>query len=132
MPLQGYIRFHTKEVYELNPTLENMFERQVFMLKHEGHDLFVPLWHRHVYYEPLQVLVVNNAVLPDGVYLDPKTNDVHVFCPKGKKNIVVGGYELHTEKTDGTVKFDQMGIPRINEDNIYDASKLSDIYAKFV
>lgn len=38
-------------LFSLNPSLEDLFESNVYKLVHNGHAYFVPLWHSELYYD---------------------------------------------------------------------------------
>ncbi len=38
-------------LFSLNPSLEDLFESNVYKLMHNGHAYFVPLWHSELYYD---------------------------------------------------------------------------------
>ena len=108
------------EYYELHPTLEQLFNKSLYLLN----DLYVPLWHHE--------LTINNYVikiipeLPDYIDIDIQ-NNIHVYITlKELKTFTfdIGGVSFLINQNE-TI-FIGRGIPIIQE-KIYDISKLSDV-----
>jgi hypothetical protein len=108
------------EYYELHPTLEQLFNKSLYLLN----DLYVPLWHHE--------LTINNYVikiipeLPNYIDIDIQ-NNIHVYITlKEPKTFTfdIGGVSFLINQNE-TI-FIGRGIPIIQE-KIYDISKLSDV-----
>ncbi len=108
------------EYYELHPTLEQLFNKSLYLLN----DLYVPLWHHE--------LTINNYVikiipeLPDYIDIDIQ-NNIHVYITlKEPKSFTfdIGGISFLI--TQNETIFIGRGIPIIQE-KIYDISNLSDV-----
>jgi hypothetical protein len=113
----------------------------VYKLKQDnGQIVFVPLWHRELEYDG--VFVDCLPTLPDNVELD-ELNNIYVKCvlkvgdlwdkdglevQVGMRtyNLDVGQLRLVSRQT---VRIDGQGIPVPNEADIFNVSRLSNIYA---
>jgi hypothetical protein len=60
----------------LNPTLEDLFESNLYKLKVNGFTYVVPLWHNELIYDSSgnDVYVKCNPILPDNIEIDDKNN----------------------------------------------------------
>ena len=107
------------EYYEVHPTLEQLFNKSLYLLN----DVYVPLWHHE--------LTINNYIIkiipeiPDYIDIDIH-NNIHVYITlKEPKSFTfdIGGisFLINENKI-----FSGCGIPIIQE-KIYDISKLSDV-----
>lgn len=106
------------EYYELHPTLEQLFNKSVYILN----DVYIPLWHHQLTIDHYKIKIIPN--LPDYVDID-EHNNVHVYLTKNNQDIIfiLGGvsFLINNNKI-----FSGKGIPMIQE-KIYDISKLSDV-----
>jgi hypothetical protein len=126
----------------LNPTIDNLLNKDVYCLEAGGRILYVPLWHEEVVYDVSggSVIVANSLELPEGVAID-HNNDIHVRVryPLGQAvseeviPVSVGGkvFELQRDqlrlRSAQTARIKSVGAPRINTANLLDASSLGDI-----
>lgn len=126
----------------LNPTIDNLLNKDVYCLKTDERTIYVPLWHEEIVYEvsgnPMVMTI--SLDLPDGVAID-HNNDLHVRvrCPAGKAlserviPVSVGGkaFELQSDqlhlRAAQTARIRNVGVPRINTSDLLDASTLGDI-----
>jgi len=130
-----------KDIVVLNPNLDDLLDQSVYKLKQDdGQIVFVPLWHRELEYDG--VFVDCLPTLPDNVELD-EYNNIYVKCELkvgdlwdkdglevrvGTRtyNLDVGQLRLVSRQT---VQVDGHGIPVPNEADIFNVSRLSNIYA---
>jgi hypothetical protein len=105
------------EYYELHPTLEQLFNKSVYILN----DIYVPLWHHQLTINNYKIKIIPD--LPDYVDID-EHNNVHVYLTKNNEDIIfnLGGVSFLINKNE---TFSGKGIPIIQE-KIYDIS-LSDV-----
>jgi len=105
------------EYYELHPTLEQLFNKSLYMLN----DLYIPLWHHELTIDRYKIKIIPE--LPDYIDID-SNNNVHVYL-KSRSNtftFVLAGISF---SINGPEIFIGKGIPIIQE-KIYDI-KLSDV-----
>lgn len=130
-----------KDIVVLNPNLDDLLDQSVYKLKQDnGQIAFVPLWHRELEYDG--VFVDCLPTLPDNVELD-ELNNIYVKCAlkvgdlwdKDGMEVQVGtrAYNLDVGQlrlvSRQTVRIDGLGIPVPNEADIFNVSRLSNIYA---
>ena len=110
------------EYYELHPTLNQLFNKSLFILN----DIYVPLWHHELTINHYKIKIIPE--LPDYVDIDIY-NNVHVYLTLQSKCEVefeLGGVSFLINPDQSI--FAGKGIPIIQEkNNIYDISKLSDV-----
>ena len=131
------------EVIILNPTLEDLFDNNLYKLTVENETYIVPLWHHELIYENnnRDIYVKCNPVLPDNIEIDD-INDIHIYKQYsikelwGKDTIEV---DIHIKKIQlevdklklmrhQTIILLKSGISRVNLKNIYDVSMVSTIH----
>ena len=130
-----------KDIVVLNPNLDDLLDQSVYKLKQDnGQIVFVPLWHRELEYDG--VFVDCLPTLPDNVELD-EFNNIYVkyvlkvedLWDKDRLEVRVGtrAYNLDVGPSRlvsrQTVRVDGLGIPVPNEADIFNVSRLSQIYA---
>lgn len=131
------------EVIILNPTLEDLFDNNLYRLTLDKNTYIIPLWHHELQYDNngKDLYVRCNPVLLDDIEID-ETNDIHVYKSYkiheiwGKQDIEIKignrifpieAYELKFIENQ-TVFILNSGISRPNVKNIYDISMVSTIY----
>ena len=101
------------KTYELNPTIENLLNKDIYYLEEEH--IYIPLWHHEIIVnKKIKVIinpVLNNMYLDDDNNIYIKREHLHLL---GISNLTNDFREL------------KIGIPRVSKD-IYDASNLSTI-----
>jgi hypothetical protein len=124
----------------IEASLDAMFAQKVFIYTHEnGKKYTIPLWHHTLQFEDL---IVSLKLVTGGadVWIDD-CNDVHVVETAKLSNVfraealhaVVGGKQHVVKASDlRCVPFQTHtvvggGIPRLNVDNLLDASRLGDV-----
>jgi len=134
------------QIIILNPSIDNLLDCLLYKGCDGGESTFlVPLWHHDLTYElknPNRELIVKCVPeLPDGVRLDDNNNicvylslTIDDILDKEKIDFFIG--EKIFSISHDTLRFYRnqkvtlygVGIPRINYDNIFDVSELSDIF----
>ena len=126
----------------LNPTLEHLFDNNVYKLKMNGFTYVVPLWHNELVYDNSgnDIYVKCIPVLPENIEIDEKSN-VHVYYESNIQEIFdkeyvpisVGSLRFYIKretlkiKEEQIVIFSKQGISRINTKNIYDITNKGDV-----
>ena len=110
------------EYYELHPTLEQLFNKSLYMLN----DIYIPLWHHELTIDHYKIKIIPD--LPDYIDIDID-NNVHVYLTLQSSKtftFLLGGISfLINETCENEQIFIGQGIPIIQE-KIYDIS-LSDV-----
>ena len=143
--IENIINNKTKndEVIILNPTLEDLFDNNLYRLTLDKNTYIIPLWHHELLYDNdgKDIYVRCNPILLDDIEID-ETNDIHVYKSYkiheiwGKQDIEIEignrifpieAYKLKFIDNQ-TVFILNSGISRPNVKNIYDISMVSTIY----
>jgi len=126
----------------LNPTIDDLFENNLYKLSVNGMVYIVPLWHNELVYDNMgnDLYVKCFPMLPDNVTIDDKNNiyisatfDIKEILNKEVIEVVIGKREFEISPNDLIVKPYQTiilkgkGISKINTLDIYDISKKSNI-----
>jgi hypothetical protein len=142
----------------LNPTIDDLFDNNVYKLQHNNETYLVPLWHGTSYYdiEPIinaegveekgELIVKCIPELPVGyeideynnLYVEKKIsftfslfNQFFVSINIGKKSFEVPLEQLSIKRIQ-TVILKGQGISVVDESNMYNVAKKSDIFIKLV
>ena len=126
----------------LNPTLDDLFENNLYKLCVNGFTYIVPLWHDELVYDNSgnDIYVKCFPLLTENITIDNKNNihvnlryDIKEILQKeyitfylGKKEFEIEPKDLTVEKTQ-TVTLKGEGISKINTIDIYDVSKKSNV-----
>lgn len=126
----------------LNPTIEDLFENNLYKLQHGNFTYIVPLWHHELVYDNSgnDVIVKCFPIVDENVYID-ELNNIHIEIDLSIKDI--WGKETHSISIAGreftiitkllkltknqTVTFSKQGISTINTKDVYDVSKKGDV-----
>jgi curved DNA-binding protein CbpA len=127
----------------LNPSLEDLFENNVYKLSVNEHNYIVPLWHHELIYDNSgnDIYVKCNPVLPDNLELDNKNNlhvtlkyDIAELWEKPKYEIKIANNKTvqfspnELKLTNSQTLVFKDGISKINTINVYDVSVKALIY----
>ena len=111
------------EYYELHPTLDQLFNKSLYVLN----EIYVPLWHHELTIKNYKIKIIPD--LPDYIDIDTD-NNIHVYIVlKEPKSFTfdIGGISFLINGNENIDKiFIGDGIPIIQE-KIYDISKLSNV-----
>lgn len=137
-----YRKNESSECIILNPTLDDLYNNNLYRLAYKDESYVVPLWHHELIYDYMgtDVYIKCYPMLPDNITIDNK-NNVHVSvnykiqdllnmdtimvqCHNKQLPITVNTLRI-TDKQ--TIVFAKQGITRINTDDIYDISRTSDV-----
>jgi hypothetical protein len=126
----------------LNPTLEDLFEHNLYKLHHENQLFVIPLWHHELVYDisGTDFYVKCFPVLPDNITIDRDNNIIievlsnitTIFHDGGLTiefadkwfRILAKDIRLIREQT---IVIEDSGIPVIQQDNIYNINIKSNI-----
>lgn len=126
----------------LNPTIDDLFENNLYKLTVNGVTYIVPLWHNELVYDNMgnDLYVKCFPMLPDNVSMDDKNNiyisatfDIKEILNKEVIKVGIGKREFEISPCDLMIKPYQTiilkgkGISKINTVDIYDISKKSNI-----
>jgi hypothetical protein len=127
----------------LNPVLNDLFENNLYRLNINENKYLIPLWHHELVYDNsgCDIYVKCNPMLPENIEIDDN-NNIHVrfkykindlldqdtidigIC---KKPIYFNPSQLKIKRSQ-TLILREQGISKINQNDIYDITKKSDIY----
>lgn len=126
----------------LHPSLDDLFENNLFKLVEKDQTILVPLWHHELVYDisGIELYVECYPVLPENITIDDE-NNIHVYLKYLLKDIwslknleiKVGNRLFKIERSQlqlidfqkYVIKCD--GVTKINEDNIYNILEKGDL-----
>lgn len=143
--IENIINAKTKndEIIIMNPTLDDLFNNNLYRLTLSNETYIIPLWHHELTYDNngRDVYVKCNPILPDDIELDD-SNNIHIYRTFhisdlwGKDIIEIDvynrTYKIETKKI--TLQPNQeiyilnAGISRVNTKNMLDISTLSTVF----
>lgn len=143
--IENIINAKTKndEIIIMNPTLDDLFNNNLYRLTLGNETYIIPLWHHELTYDNngRDVYVKCNPILPDDIELDD-SNNIHIYRTFhisdlwGKDIIEIDvynrTYKIETKKI--TLQPNQeiyilnAGISRVNTKNMLDISTLSTVF----
>ena len=128
----------------LNPSLHDLYERNLYKLTHEDKTYIIPLWHHELIYDldNNKDLYINcYPILPENIEIDEKNNIhvnvgynindiwgkeyIYVTCNDIEYPIQVNTLKMIEEQT---VIFVNKGITKINTKEIYNISYRTDLF----
>jgi hypothetical protein len=126
----------------LNPTLDNLLNKDVYCLDLSGKILYIPLWHEEMCFDLSRghVVVTNNLQLPEHIAID-HNNDLHLHVRHslidafevgivpvklGDKVFELSISDLHIRRQQ-TTRLKGSGGPRINLHDLFDAEQTGDV-----
>lgn len=137
-------RMNADERIILNPTLDDLYENNLYRLTVNKQTYIVPLWHNELVYENStnDIYVNCNPMLPDNIEIDEKNNvkmqvsyKISDIWTVDTLHIQVGTQRTVPIKpsqlklvSEQTVVFANMGISKINVKDVYDIKHKSDLH----
>jgi len=138
----------------LNPTIDDLFENNVYKLQHNNQIYLVPLWHGTSYYDIIsqeekekgELIIKCIPQLPEGYEID-ENNNLYIetkilftfsLLTQKSYSIKIGKrmFEVPLEqllfKRSQTFVFRGQGISQVDENNMYNIEKKSHIYIKII
>lgn len=136
-------KINDDECIILNPVIDDLFDNNVYKFSINDNIYIVPLWHHELVYDNSggELIVQCIPILPDNVFID-NNNDVHIdlmyrihelFGLK-HKDFFLGNkrfsFYIEDVKLKGrqVLRLAKCGIPKINTNNVYDYSNISDVF----
>jgi len=127
----------------LNPTIDDLFENNLYKIRTNAFIYIVPLWHHELVYDNSgnDIYVKCNPILDNNVHIDNK-NNVHVELKYSvgelwgleRVDFRIGKQVFSFDprvlklRNQQTLVLSRIGIPKINTDQVYDVTKKADIY----
>ena len=136
----------------INPSLEDLYKANVFVINKIGQQYYVPLWHDEVHFEDKEqnndLIVKCIPDIPDHMSIDENNNlHINVIHRTNLRDLLEKNYITYVsyDRSDNelislnipinslfirkhqTIKFFKMGIPKINLKDIYSIDRKSDI-----
>ncbi len=139
-------------LFIINPTLDDLFKANIFVINKIGQHYYVPLWHDEVHFEDKtqknDLIVKCIPDIPDHISID-ENNNLHINVIHRtnlrdlleKDNITYNSYDKEGNvlisldipisnlqiRKQQSIKFFKIGIPKINLKDIYSIDRKSDI-----
>jgi len=137
-------KVNEQECIILNPTLDDLFENNLYRLTVNNHTYIVPLWHNELVYDNSgnDIYVKCNPILPENIEIDD-ANNIKIKVSYNIKDIwnieklyINIGTKCTIPLITSTLKLTQNqnisiadgGISRINVKDVYDITKKSNIH----
>lgn len=137
-------RENTNNVEIVTPSLRDIFESNILKLNYDGNIYLIPLWHSELSFdvndkdEDLEIMCIPN--LPEHMSLD-NDNNLHVYVRSSiqslltKKQLIINleimNIQIEVDNikiaSHQTIIFYGKGVPKIDEDNIYNNEVKGDI-----
>jgi curved DNA-binding protein CbpA len=138
-------KFKDMQIYVLNPSINDLFQNNVYKLDIDNKLYFVPLWHSELYFDS-DIIVKCNPDLPDNVEIDEENNLIiteHISIASSLfieklRLIKIGDYSFELPMDQLFVRQYQTcilrgkGISKIVENNIYEIEDKADIIIKII
>jgi len=143
------------EYYKLNPSIDDLFENNVYKLYVNEQLCLVPLWHNELYFEGTEInnmreiIVSCEPELPTNIKID-ENNNLHVkinFNSMTIPNLIKNNeqFTFNIGKKKFSIPIDKLymkvnqyyrikneGVSKVNENDIYDISEKSDIIVNII
>ena len=138
------MKMNKDECIILNPSIDDLFDCNLYKITENGNTYIVPLWHHELVYDNSgsDLYVRCNPILPDTMYIDNE-NNLHVFVKYNIVDIIdqdtidihmgnthrfsIYVQQLYIRRTQ-VVVLKNRGIPVIIPDDIYSVLKKSNIH----
>jgi len=141
-------KFKDIQIFTLNPSIDDLFENNVYKLEYNSKLYFVPLWHGEVYFDVdamendiKEIIVKCMPELPDHMCIDEnnhlyvnvnikfslsllKEKTTSIFV--GKKRYDIPNEELYCKQNQNYI-FKNRGISQIDEHDMYNIKKKGDV-----
>lgn len=146
-------KYKNDKVFILNPTLNDLFENNIYKLYVDGRLYLVPLWHTEMYFDApdgTEIIVLCKPELPDDLTID-EDNNIHI-----KKVLAIKNKLYEMINNNGSINIDinnktysipisklymkkkqkytlrGRGISKITEKDIYNVNNTGDIIVEIM
>jgi len=135
-------KLEKNNVYNVETTLDNLFQAEIFKLNVDNEIYYIPLWHNEIEYDKdgMRLIVKCIPNIPEHIYIDDENNihvniklalhtvlhNTHIDIYIGSKVFKIPVEELFIRKQQNFL-FYKKGIPIINHEDIYNAERVSDV-----
>lgn len=129
--------------YIINPSIDNLLNHEIFKIKIENEDYFVPLWHNEIIYETSNNTLIFECIpkIDNNIFIDDNNNifihdtiQLHSLLKKESYEISIGNTKYNINMEEIKIKKNQIitiknkGISNIDYENIYNIENKSNIY----
>jgi hypothetical protein len=139
-------KYENVQIYKLNPSINDLFNNNIYKLYHNERLFLVPLWYNESYFDAdgCEIIVVCEPELPEDVIIDDDNNiyietqiedlnnlmlnEYDIIVNVGFKEFVIPLSELYIKK-EQIYRIRGQGLTKIKTD-IYDISEKADIIVK--
>lgn len=140
-------KYKKDNIYILNPSINDLFDNNIYKLVIEEKTYFVPLWHNEVYFdgENGDIIVICSPELDENITIDENSNlnveltfemakiwkENRITFMLGRREFTIPISHLYI-KNEQYYTLKQQGISQIMESDIYNTSKKCDIIVKII
>jgi len=129
--------------YIINPSIDNLLNHEIFKIKIENEDYYIPMWHNEIIYETSNNRLIFECIpqIDNHIFIDDDNNifindnvELHSLLEKQTYEISIGNSKYNINMEDIKIKKNQIitiknnGISNIDYENIYNIEKKSNIY----
>ena len=129
--------------YIINPSIDNLLNHEIFKIKIENEDYYIPMWHNEIIYETSNNRLIFECIpkIDNHIFIDDDNNifindnvELHSLLEKETYEISIGNNKYNINMEDIKIKKNQIitikndGISNIDYENIYNIENKSNIY----
>lgn len=129
--------------YIINPSIDNLLNHEIFKIKIENEDYYIPMWHNEIIYETTNNRLIFECIpqIDNHIFIDDDNNifindnvELHSLLEKETYEISIGNNKYNINMEDIKIKKNQIitiknkGISNIDYENIYNIENKSNIY----
>jgi DnaJ-class molecular chaperone len=129
--------------YIINPSIDNLLNHEIFKIKIENEDYYIPMWHNEIIYETSNNTLIFECIPQIGnhIFIDDDNNifindnvELHSLLEKETYEISIGNKKYSINMDNIKIKKNQIitikndGISNIDYENIYNIENKSNIY----
>jgi len=129
--------------YIIIPSIDNLLNHEVFKIKIESDEYFIPLWHNEIIYETSNNTLIFECIpqIDNHIFIDDDNNifindnvELHSLLEKEHYEISIGNSKYNIIMEDIKIKKNQIitiknkGISNIDYENIYNIENKANIY----
>ena len=129
--------------YIINPSIDNLLNHEIFKIKIENEDYYIPMWHNEIIYETTNNRLIFECIprIDNHIFIDDDNNifindnvELHSLLEKETYEISIGNSKYNINMENIKIKKNQIitikndGISNIDYENIYNIENKSNIY----